>query len=92
MMMYQAGLSVLLLMAAAESFTPPSSWTEPYPAFRVVGNLYGVGTEDLAAWLITTEDGHILINTGLEDSTAIIQGNMESLGFELEDIKILLTQ
>ena len=76
--------------------TPPliaqnEEWTRPFPGHRVVGNLYAVGTYDLSVFLITSQDGHILINTGLEDSTTQIRENIESLGFELEDVKILLT-
>ena len=69
----------------------PDGWTRPFPGHRVIGNLYAVGTYDLGVFLITSEDGHILINTALEDSTALIRHNMESLGFRLEDIRILLT-
>ena len=56
----------------------------------MIGNLYAVGTYDLAVFLITSNDGHILINTGVEDSTAMIRQNIESVGFRLEDVKILL--
>lgn len=70
---------------------PPAAWTTPYAAHRVIGNLYAVGMEDLSVFLITTPDGHILINTGLADSTAPIRANVEQLGFRLEDVKILLT-
>ena len=66
------------------------AWTQRFPGHRVVGNLYAVGTYDLAVFLITSEDGHILINTGLEDSTPLIRENIESLGFQLEDVQILL--
>ena len=66
-------------------------WSRPFPGHRVIGNLYAVGTYDLAVFLVTSQDGHILINTGLEDSTPMIRENIESLGFRLEDVKILLT-
>lgn len=69
----------------------PDGWTTPFPGHRVIGNLYAVGTYDLASFLITSADGHILINTGLEDSTSLIRENIESLGFRLEDVRILLT-
>jgi metallo-beta-lactamase class B len=68
-----------------------SDWEKPFPGHRVIANLYAVGTYDLGVFLITSSEGHILINTGLEDSTAIIQENIESLGFRLEDVAILLT-
>ncbi len=73
-----------------ESFTPPAGWTTPFPAHRVIGNLYAVGFEDLGVFLITSDAGHILINTGLADSAAPIRENVESLGFQLEDVRILL--
>jgi len=66
-------------------------WTRPFPGHRVIANLYAVGTYDLGVFLITSDAGHILINTGLEDSTPLIRANIESLGFRLEDVKILLT-
>ncbi len=67
------------------------AWTRPFPAVHVVGNLYYVGTYDLASYLITTDAGHILVNTGAYDSTDLIRENVESLGFEFADIEILLT-
>lgn len=80
------------LLATANGYAQNADWTRPLPGFRVIGNLYGVGTYDLSVFLITSEAGHILINTGLEDSTAQIRANMEALGFRLEDVRILLTQ
>lgn len=66
-------------------------WVRKYPGFRVAGNLYYVGTYDLACYLIVTTRGNILINTGLESSLPLIKGNIEDLGFNYNDIKILLT-
>ena len=66
-------------------------WTAPYQPFRIAGNLYYVGTYDLACYLITTPKGNILINTGLAASAAQIKTNIETLGFRLADTKILLT-
>ena len=84
--------AALALMALNQAWAQPEGWTRPYPGFQIIGNLYGVGTYDLSVFLIATDEGHILINTGLEDSTAMIRDNMASLGFELEDVAILLTQ
>lgn len=67
-----------------------AAWTKDYPPFRIVGDLYYVGTDDLASYLLTTKDGHILINTGLEESVAQLKKNVETLGFKFSDIKILL--
>ncbi|HMJ71140.1 MAG TPA: subclass B3 metallo-beta-lactamase [Cyclobacteriaceae bacterium] len=69
----------------------PADWTKPYPPFRIVGNVYYVGTYDLACYLVTTPQGNILINTGLASSAATIKSNVEALGFRMNDIKILLT-
>jgi metallo-beta-lactamase class B len=67
-------------------------WRTPFPGHRVIGNLYAVGTYDLGVFLITSDEGHILINTGMEDSAPLIRENIESLGYRLEDVRILLTQ
>lgn len=64
-------------------------WHKPFPGFRIVGNLYYVGTYDLACYLITTPQGHILINTGMADSVDMIRSSVESLGFKMSEVKIL---
>jgi CubicO group peptidase (beta-lactamase class C family) len=68
----------------------PADWHEPFPAHKVVGNTYYVGSKDLATYLITTPDGHILINSGFERTVPLIQKSVESLGFNMSDVKILL--
>jgi len=68
-----------------------NDWTKPFPAHRIVGPVYYVGTTDLACFLITSPQGHILINTGLSDSGPQIRKSIESLGFKVSDVKILLT-
>lgn len=65
-------------------------WSQDYQPFRIAGNLYYVGTYELAAYLIATPQGHILINTGLDDSTPLIRKHLKALGFKFSDIKILL--
>lgn len=66
-------------------------WEKPYEPFRIAGNLYYVGTYDLASYLIVTAKGNILINTGMASSEKQIQQNIKTLGFKFSDIKILLT-
>jgi metallo-beta-lactamase class B len=68
-----------------------NEWSQPYKPFRIVGNVYYVGTYDLSCYLIVTTKGSILINTGLAASASMIKSNVEALGFKLTDIKILLT-
>ena len=65
-------------------------WTEPFPPFRIAGNLYYVGSKGLANYLITTPQGHILINSDLEANVPLIRASIEKLGFKFSDIKILL--
>lgn len=66
------------------------AWTTPFPPHRIAGNLYYVGSQDLASYLITTPEGHILINSSLEESVPLIRTSVEKLGFKFGDIKILL--
>lgn len=76
--------------AVHEPKNHPKEWSKPYEPLRIAGNLYYVGTYDLASYLIVTEKGNILINTGLADSLPIIKNNIKKLGFTYSDIKILL--
>lgn len=73
-----------------EPHPTPGSWSAAVEPFRIAGNLYYVGSEDLSSYLVTTSQGHILINTGIASSADMIQKNVEALGFRFADIKILL--
>jgi metallo-beta-lactamase class B len=68
-----------------------SEWVQDFTPFRIVGNLYYVGSYDLACYLITTPKGHILINTGIPGSDTMILRHVRALGFKVTDIHILLT-
>ena len=65
-------------------------WTTPLPPFQIADNLYYVGSQDLAAYLVTTPAGNILINANLETSPPQIRASVEKLGFQWADTKILL--
>lgn len=78
-------LAVLLLGAQSPN------WSEPFPPHRVVGNVYYVGSSEMASYLITTPAGHILINNGVDDTVPVIQAGCEKPGFKFSDIKLLLT-
>jgi metallo-beta-lactamase class B len=65
------------------------NWTRPFPPFRIIGNIYWVGSYDLATYLIATPQGNILINTGVGDTAKQIKASVEQLGFKLADTKIL---
>jgi len=77
-------------MASAQGAAPQNeNWTKPFPPFRIIGNIYWVGSYDLATYLITTPQGHILINTGVGDTAQQIRAGVEQLGFKITDTKIL---
>src|ERR1043166_5941211 len=61
-----------------------------FPAFKIAGNLYYVGTADLAVYLIHTPQGNILINSDFKQDVPTIKKSIESLGFKYGDTKILL--
>jgi metallo-beta-lactamase class B len=86
--MLALGLSTLVCTTANAQNT--AEWTEPFPPHKVAGNLYYVGSKGLASYLITTPEGHILINSSLEESVPMIQESVEKLGFKFSDVKILL--
>ncbi|MGH7618473.1 MAG: subclass B3 metallo-beta-lactamase [Gemmatimonadaceae bacterium] len=83
-----AAFAAGLLAAPATAQSP--DWTEPFPPFHIAGNLYYVGSKGLANYLITTPQGHILINSDLEANVSLIKASIEQLGFKFSDVKILL--
>jgi metallo-beta-lactamase class B len=66
------------------------SWKAPCDPFRIAGNVYYVGASGVSAFLITTPEGHVLIDTGFEETVGVIRTNMTRLGFKFEDVKLLL--
>jgi metallo-beta-lactamase class B len=86
--MYRRALLLALLAVSLSAATDPD-WSKPFQPFRIVGNIYWVGTWDLSSYLIVTPQGDILINTGLADSAPQILGNVQALGFKVSDIKII---
>ena len=80
----------LMFFVLTKDAKEQNDWTEPFPAFRIAGNLYYVGSKGLANYLITTRQGHILINSDLEANVPLIRASIESLGFRFTDVKILL--
>ena len=73
------------------SFSQPAGWNDPFPPHRVMDNVYFVGTKELASFLITTPQGHILMNSNYESSVPVIRAGVEKLGFKFSDIKILIS-
>jgi metallo-beta-lactamase class B len=85
--------TLVLAVAACIHATPSTQdnpeWTRPFPPFRIIGNIYWVGSYDLSTYLITTPQGHILINTGIGDTAQQIKASVETLGFAMRDVKLL---
>jgi metallo-beta-lactamase class B len=79
-----------LTLSAAHADSLRERWNRPTTPFRIIGNIYYVGTEGLGSYLIRTEQGHILLDGGLVESAPLIAKNIEALGFALTDVKILL--
>ena len=80
----------LFSLIAMTSFAQPPDWDEPFTPHRIADNLYYVGSRGLASYLVTTPEGHILINSSFDRTLPIIRDGVEKLGFKFTDIKILL--
>jgi metallo-beta-lactamase class B len=68
----------------------PEQQRKAFPPHKVIGNIYSVGTEIQGAFLVTTPEGHILVNTNFEESVPVLRASVEKLGFTFSDIKIIL--
>ena len=65
-------------------------WNQPQKPFRIFGNTYYVGPHGLSSILITSDTGHVLIDGALPESATQIVANIRSLGFRIEDVKVIL--
>lgn len=91
LLLFGSTLALAGCLVAQANATPASAdWSEPFPAHRMIGDIYYVGSRGLASYLITTPAGHILINSNLETSVPLIRASIEKLGFRFTDVKILL--
>jgi metallo-beta-lactamase class B len=87
------GLAILCSVGVSYSQTPAQEpdWNKPVEPFRIIGNIYYVGTNELGAYLLKTADGAILVDGGLPQSAPLIAHSIEAIGVPLSSIKILLT-
>src|SRR5215813_4368832 len=83
---------LLFLPSTAESQSDATqrSWNQPVKPYRIIGNVWYVGASGVTSFLITTSDGHILLDSGLPETVPQIRQNVAQLGFKLADIKILI--
>jgi metallo-beta-lactamase class B len=87
---FALGATGLLAGATALFAQGNPDWHREFPAFKIAGNIYYVGTADLAVYLINTPQGNILINTDFKQDVPLIRKSIEQLGFAYKDIKIIL--
>jgi metallo-beta-lactamase class B len=80
----------LIFFGLASALWAQNNWHQAFPAFKIAGNLYYVGTADLAVYLVHTPQGNILINSDFEEDVPLIKASIEKLGFSYADTKILL--
>jgi metallo-beta-lactamase class B len=86
-----AGVALALTAAVGAASASDPSWTEPQAPFRIAGNVYYVGSKGLAAYLITSSQGDILLDGTLAQNAPLIEASVRKLGFSLRDVKILLS-
>src|SRR4051812_32728517 len=83
-------VSLGVLLPTAARAQANADWHRAIPGFRIAGNLYYVGTADLAVYLIATPQGNILINGNFKEDMPAIRKSLEGLGFKYADTKIVL--
>jgi len=67
-----------------------TEWNQPVAPFNIHGNTYYVGTAGLSAVLVTSPQGHVLLDGALPQSAPLIRKNIEALGFRMRDVKLIL--
>jgi metallo-beta-lactamase class B len=87
--------SLIVILAAAAVLAGqgrfPANWTERVKPFRIMANIYYVGTADLSSFLVTSPEGHVLIDTGVEGNSEVVIDGIRELGFNPRDVRVILT-
>src|ERR1039457_2211946 len=86
----RCSMVLLCIMPLAAQQNSRSEWSKPFPPHKAIGIVYCVGSVNLWSYLITTPDGHILVNTDYEETVPVIRAGVEKLGFKFTDVKIIL--
>jgi metallo-beta-lactamase class B len=81
---------VVVGIGASGAALAQTDWNAPFPPHQVIDNVYYIGTRALASFLVTTPDGHVLINSDFESTVPILQKNVEALGFRFDDIAVIV--
>jgi metallo-beta-lactamase class B len=87
-----ACVAFVALAAHAETRAcePAAKWTEPAAPIRVFGNTWYVGTCGISAILVTSAEGAVLIDTGVEEAAPLVEANIEAIGVKLADVRYIL--
>ena len=83
-------VAAALTAAAVVAAAAQQGDNEPIDPFRIAGNLYYVGASDISSYLIATPAGHVVIDAGYESTVPQIEKNIRTLGFKVEDVRVLL--
>jgi metallo-beta-lactamase class B len=82
---------VTAVAAAAQGRSSPPDWTTRVAPYKVIANIYYVGTLDLSSFLLTSPEGHVLIDSGVEENAEAILASIKTLGFDVKDVRVILT-
>jgi metallo-beta-lactamase class B len=85
-----AAFAALAVPALAQTVEDRTQDRVAFPAHKIIGNLYYVGTGTLNSFLITTPQGHILINTNFEETVPLMEQSLQKLGYKWADVKLIL--
>lgn len=83
-------LSAFSTLSLAQLSENDRSWNQPVEPFKIAGNIYYVGANEVTSYLIATPKGHILLDSGFKETVPLIRANIAKLGFKLEDVKFLI--
>ncbi|MGH9255609.1 MAG: subclass B3 metallo-beta-lactamase [Vicinamibacterales bacterium] len=85
------GLALLNASLAPAQTAPAAPDVKPFTPFKIIGNIHYVGDTNEAVYLITTPAGHILLDTGYEETVPIVTAGVKKLGFQMQDIRIMIS-
>ncbi len=81
---------IATLLVAPILLARDEAWSQPNKPYRIVANIYQVGTKGIGCYLITSPKGHILLDAATEQGAKVVEENIKSLGFKLKDVKYLI--
>lgn len=87
---FYAFLVVFSSSVFGQTCNTDNSWNQPVEPFKIAGNIYYVGANDVTSYLITTAKGHILLDSGFAETVPLIKANIAKLGFKLTDVKAII--